>query len=119
MSFYTDIQATANSALAELGQVVTLISKTTGAYNPATGNAAVTVSTQQVKGVVFPISTRDIDGTLIRQGDQKLMLGMAGTTAPQVDDTVTIGATAYTITYVKLLAPAGVSVLCECNIRGA
>ena len=112
MSFYTDIQTTANNTLAELGQAVTLTSKTTGAYNPATGNAAVTVSTQQVKCVVFPFSARDIDGTLIRQGDQKLLLGMAGTTAPQVDDTVTIGGTTYTIILVKLVAYTSVSVMC-------
>ena len=118
MSFYTDMQAVADNTMAELGQIVTLTTKTVGAYNPATGNAAVTVSTQQVKAVVFPRGAKDVDGTLIQQGDQKLLLSMAGAIAPHLDDTVTIGATTYTITFIKLLAPAGVNVLCECNIRG-
>jgi hypothetical protein len=118
VSFYADMQAVADSTLADFGQLVTLTTKTVGAYNPATGNAAVTISTQQVKAVVFPHGSKDIDGTLIQQGDQKLLLSMAGVTAPHLDDTVTIGATTYTITFIKLLAPAGINVLCECNIRG-
>lgn len=118
MSFYADMQAVADSAMADLGQMVMLTTKTVGAYNPATGNAAVTVSTQQVKAVVFPRGAKDVDGTLIQQGDQKLLLSMVGATAPHLDDTVTIGATTYTITFIKLLAPAGINVLCECNIRG-
>lgn len=118
MSFYTDMQAVTDSTMADLGQMVTLTTKSVGAYNPATGNAAVTVSTQQVKAVVFPRGAKDIDGTLIQQGDQKLLLSMAGAAAPHLDDTVTIGTTTYTITFIKLLAPAGINVLCECNIRG-
>lgn len=118
MSFYADMAMVANDSLGEYGQTVTISAKSIGAYNPATGNAAVTVSTQQVKGVVFPVGAKDIDGTLIHQGDQKLLLSMVGVTPPHVGDTVTIGATSYTITFIKLLTPAGVNVLCECNIRG-
>ena len=118
MSFYADMALVADTTLKDLGQMVTLTTKTVGAYNPATGNAAVTVSTQQVKGVVFPVGAKDIDGTLIHQGDQKLLLSMVGATPPHVGDTVTIGATSYTITFIKLLTPSGVNVLCECNIRG-
>ena len=112
------MQAVADSTMADLGQMVTLTTKSVGAYNPATGNAAVTVSTQQVKAVVFPRGAKDVDGTLIQQGDQKLLLSMAGAAPPHVGDTVTIGATSYTITFIKLLTPSGVNVLCECNIRG-
>ena len=112
------MQAVADSAMADLGQMVTLTTKSVGAYNPATGNASVTVSTQQVKAVVFPVGAKDIDGTLIHQGDQKLLLSMVGAAPPHVGDTVTIGATSYTITFIKLLTPSGVNVLCECNIRG-
>ena len=108
----------ADTTLKDLGQMVTLTTKTVGAYNPATGNAAVTVSTQQVKGVVFPVGAKDIDGTLIHQGDQKLFLSMVGATPTHVGDTVTIGTTSYTITFIKLLTPSGINVLCECNIRG-
>ena len=112
------MQAVTDNTLAELGQIVTLTTKSVGDYNPATGNAAVTVSTQQVKAVVFPRGAKDIDGTLIQQGDQKLLLSMAGVTAPHLDDTVTIGGITYTITLIKPLAPAGINVLCVCNIRG-
>jgi len=118
VSFYADMAMVANDSLSEYGQTVTISAKSIGAYYPATGNAAVTVSTQQVKGVVFPIEDNTIDGTLIQQGDQKLLLSMVGAPPPHVGDTVTIGATSYTITFIKLLTPSGVNVLCECNIRG-
>lgn len=118
MSFYADMAIVANSSLSEYGQTVTISVKSIGAYNPATGNATVTVSTQQVKGVVLPIGAKDIDGTLIHQGDQKLLLSMVGVTPPHVGDTVAVGSTSYTITFIKLLTPSGINVLCECYIRG-
>ena len=119
MSFYSDVAAIPEELFIELGQVVTLTAISVGAYNPATGSAETTVTNQSVKAVALPRGIKDIDGTMIKQGDQKLLLSMVGTTAPTTDDTVTVGGKTYTITSVDLLSPAGVPVLCECNIRGA
>ena len=118
MSFYSEAASVADELIREYGQAVTLTTTSSSVYDPATGTATSVTSTQAAQAVVFPRGAKDVDGTLIKQGDQKLLLSMVGVTAPQLDDTVTIGATTYTITFIKLLAPAGINVLCECNIRG-
>jgi hypothetical protein len=119
MSFYQDMQSTAAELLTEFGQAVTLSRQTAGAYNPATGAAAVTVTTQTGTGAIFDYGSRDIDGTLIKQGDKKLLLAALGITAPQVDDTVTVNGVVYTIVLIKALNPAATAVMYICTIRGA
>jgi hypothetical protein len=119
MSFYADMANTANDLLGEFGQAVTLTRQAAGAYNTATGAATVTTSVQTGIGAVFDYGTRDIDGTLVKQGDKKLLLSAIGITAPVVDDTVTVNSVVYTITHIKTLSPAGTGVLITCNLRGA
>lgn len=119
---YQDDADTAAELLEEFGQSVTLTSKTSGAYSPSTGAAAVTTSTQTVSAVVLDYGSRDIDGTLIRAGDKRLLMAPKTTdgedlTAPVVDDTVAVGSTTYTIKGIKELSPAGTVVLFDCNIR--
>ena len=115
---YAGMAATANELFAEFGQAVTITRRTSGAYAVATGIATVTSSTQRGTGAVFDWQNRDIDGTLIRTGDKRLILSAVGITAPAVDDTVTIGGTVYTVKVVKPLAPAGTVVMYELNLRG-
>lgn len=120
-----DYQSDADTAvdlLEEFGQSVTLTSKTSGAYSPSTGIAAVTTSTQTVNAVSLDYVSRDIDGTLIKAGDKRLLIAPKTTagitlTAPVVDDTVLVGSMTYTIKSVKPLSPAGTVILFDCNIR--
>jgi len=122
MSFYERIQKTADKLLKGKGQTVTLTKETAGAYDPATGTATVTTSAQTAYGAVFEYGNQNIDGTLIKEGDKQLLLSAFQTdgtalTAPVVNDTVTIGGVIYTITRIKPLAPAGTTVIYDCNIR--
>lgn len=119
---YQDDADTAAELLEEFGQPVTLTSKTSGAYSPSTGAAVVTTDTQTVNAVVLDYGSRDIDGTLIRAGDKRLLMAPQTTagddlTAPVVDDTVAVGSTTYTVKGIKTLSPAGTVVLFDCNIR--
>ncbi len=119
---YTEDAETAAELLEEFGQPITLTSKTSGAYSVSTGTAAVTTSTQPVSAVVLDYGSHDIDGTLIKAGDKRLLMAPQTTagydlTAPAVDDTVTVGSTVYTIKGIKTLSPAGTVVLFDCNIR--
>lgn len=119
---YQDDAETAAELLEEFGQSVTLTSKTSGAYSVSTGTAAVTTSTQTVSVVALDYGSKDIDGTLIKAGDKRLLMAPQTTagdnlTAPAVDDTVTVGSTVYTIKGIKTLSPAGTVVLFDCNIR--
>jgi hypothetical protein len=103
----------------ELGQIAILNTKVVGAYDPATGMAESVITTKKVKIVAFPLGFKDIDGTLVQSGDQRVLISVVGIALPHLDDTITIGTVTYTITFVKPSYPAGIPVLCECNIRGA
>jgi hypothetical protein len=122
MEFYAKMQATANRLLKGKGQSITLSRQTAGAYDPATGTAAVTTTTQTAYGAMFEYGDKNIDGVLIKEGDKQLLLSAlnsAGTTlvAPQLNDTVTINTVVYTVVRIKPLSPAGTTVLFDCNIR--
>lgn len=117
MSFYGDLQSTANELLTEFGQAVTINKKVAGAYDPATGKSTVTTTTETTKGALFDYGSKDIDGQLILQGDKKLLLSQIGITDIDVNDTVTLGTTTYTVTQVKALNPAGTNVMFICNLR--
>jgi hypothetical protein len=122
MEFYAKMQATANRLLKGKGQSITLSRQTAGAYDPATGTAAVTTTTQTAYGAMFEYGDKNIDGTLIKEGDKQLLLSAlnsAGTAlvAPALNDTVTINTVVYTVVRIKPLSPAGTTVLFDCNIR--
>ena len=122
MEFYAKMQATANRLLKGKGQAITLSRQTAGAYDPATGTAAVTTTAQTAYGAMFEYGDKNIDGTLIKEGDKQLLLSAinsAGTAlvAPALNDTVTINTVVYTVVRIKPLSPAGTTVLFDCNIR--
>jgi hypothetical protein len=117
MSFYNDMATTANELLSEFGQSVTLTRKSTGSYDPATSTSIITETTQTGKAAIFPRGIKDIDGTLIKQGDYQMLLSPKNITIPIVGDTVTINSIIYTITMIHETAPANTSVLIDCNIR--
>lgn len=115
----------ADRMIAAKGQAVTLTRRASGAYDTATGSAAVTTTTQTGKGVILPLGGyRKVNGTTIVAGDETLLLsglrsdGVA-LTGPVVNDTVTdANGKVYTLTVVDSLRPAGFSILFDCVIRG-
>jgi len=123
MDFYPRMQAMANKLLRGKGQTVTLTRQTAGTYNPATGQATITTTTQTGVGAIFDYADKNIDGALIVSGDKQLLLSAlnsVGTalTPPAVNDTVTAGGVVRTITRIKTLSPAGITIIFDCNLRG-
>lgn len=115
----------AHDLIAAKGQAVTLTRRASGAYDPATGQAAITTTTQAGKGVILPLSAfAKAQGNIV-EGDQQLLLsGLnasgAALTAPKVDDTVTdAGGTVWSLVAIEPLAPAGLSIIYDCVIRRA
>jgi len=124
IDFYSRMQTTADRLLKGKGQAITITRQISGAYDPATGGATVTTTTQTGWGAIFDYGNKNIDGTLIKQGDRQLLLSAvnaAGTalTAPALNDTVTDkNGIVYTIVNpLKTIAPAGTTVLFDCNLR--
>lgn len=124
MSFYARLQKTANKLIKDKGQSITLTHVTPGTYNPATGGVTNTTSTQAVYGAIIEWETRHIDGNLIKATDKRLLISPFKTdgtalTAPVLGDTVTDAAgVVYTLVNpLKTTAPAGTTVLFDCNLR--
>jgi hypothetical protein len=102
------------------GQTVTIKRRAAGAYNPATGTAAITETTQTGKGVILPFATglRKMAGTNIPATDKQCILSAAGITAPKVDDTLTdANGVIYSIVDIAPLAPAGLDIIYELTVR--
>lgn len=124
MTFYADMAATAADLIAEFGQPVTLTRSVPGTYNTATAtNGAPQVTTQSCLAVEDAYKAREIDGTLIRVGDKKLILSPqtsagASVTAPQTGDTVTFADTSvWTVKAVEPLSPGGTALIYTLQLR--
>ena len=133
MSLYSRAILTVQKLLRRYGQTVVITTKTSGTYDPTLGSVSVTSTSQSIVGAVFewggsnyPNNGQEIiDGTIIRIGDQKLILSPIDINGqpiikPKVNDVALVNGVSYTIVNpIKFLAPAGVLVLVEANIRGA
>lgn len=119
--FYLSTAAEVDEVLAESGQPITVTKKAQGgAYNPATGKVTGgTPMTYTCNGMVYDFGIKDIDGTLIKVGDKKIMMSAVGVTvAPEVDDLIAFGTSKCVIKRVNALDPAGIVVYYDIQARG-
>ena len=112
---YSATAATATRLLQRFGASCVLHRLTAGAYNPATGASAATYTDIVTTAAVFAYDQKYIDGTLIKQGDQRAYCAPA--TEPKQGDQLTWQSIKYTVVAVKPVSPAGVPVLFEAQIR--
>lgn len=113
---------TANRLIAAKGQAVTLTRRASGAYNPATGAASVTETTQTGKGVILPLSAgvRHSANTSIPAGSVQCLLSAVGISAPELDDRLTDAAgKVWAIVEVSTLEPAGEALLYDLRVTAA
>jgi len=84
-------------------------------YNPATGlTSAGTSTTFTVRGVFINYEAANIDGTLIRMGDRRLLVAPRGsTTEPAIGDVVD----GMKLVDVRTYAPNGVAIAWACQAR--
>ena len=119
MTFYSGLAGTADRLLKKYGAPATLTRSVPGAYDPATGTtAAPTVTAYTGTGAKFDYAQRDIDGTLIKQGDQRVYLAVVGIVQPQTGDRLTIAGVAFTVAASRPLQPALTAVLHDVQVRG-
>lgn len=119
-------RSSADRMIAAKGQAVTLTASTSGTYDPATGTATITTTTQTGKGVILPLAGYGkVDGVNIIAGDETLLLSTLNSaggalTEPGVNDMLTLadGTTKYTFVEVNALSPAGLDIIYDCVVRG-
>lgn len=118
---YSRAAASSLRLLERFGQIVILRRVKVGEYDPATGQAAQKTTDYEGVGAFFDYAQRDIDGTLIREGDQRVL--MAPTVPrPLTGDAVVVPAVndlerVFNVVQVRVVEPAGVPVLYELQVR--
>ncbi|MDQ1921630.1 hypothetical protein [Massilia pseudoviolaceinigra] len=124
MTDYAKTAARADQSLRRKGGTVVLRRAVPGTYDPGTGTGT-PASTADYPGTGVKIAylAEDIDGTLIRAGDQQLLLSPlqregAPMPVPTTADLVLIGAEVLTIAAVQKVEPTDVAVLFTLQLRG-
>ena len=116
MSFnYANPKALGIRMIDRFGSNVTLHIKTTGPFDPVTGIGGDTFSDDVVKAVKLQFSSSDIDGTLIKMGDFKLLLD--GIITITSDDKVTVDGVKYVILRPMPLKPGDTRLLTKAHCR--
>lgn len=119
MSFYANLAATSRRLLEQFGTSAVLTRTTLGSYDPASGTTGTaTVTNYACYAARFEYAQRDIDGTLVRSGDQRIYLDVQDTVMPRTGDTVTLGGRTYTVVTARAIDPALTAVLYEVQARG-
>lgn len=117
MTLYNDLAATAVELLAEFGMPVTLVRVIPGAYDPDTGTSTNTTANHDGIGVKLDYEQREIDGTQIRRGDQRVYMAPDLAVTPRTGDTLTIGVESWQVIESRPLSPSGVVVLHDIQVR--
>lgn len=118
---YPKTAATATRLLQRFGAPAQIEQQGNGDYDPGTGgagseDAASDDTTVNTTAAVFAYEQKYIDGTLVLQGDQQAFC--APSVAPVQGDGFVWQGKRHTVVSVKPVAPAGVPVLYEVQIRG-
>lgn len=103
------------SLLEDFGSDLTLERPGAPTYNPATGEmASASDATLTVRGVLINYMDGDVDGTVVLQGDRRMLVSAIGSDgAPERGDIVG-GAK---IVDVRTIAPNGTAIAWACQVR--
>ena len=121
MSYARQINSV-HKTMIKKGQAVTITRKTSGDYDHTTGAVTITESTESGYGVPGRYKQNEIDGTMVLQGDVKLLLSPKQAdetelTKPQVNDQVTMSSRIFTIQSVNEIWPDGNAIIYICQLR--
>lgn len=99
----------------EFGSAMTLTRQVGGVYNAQTGAVSGgTPATFAFRGVFVNYDDANIDGTLVKRGDRRLLMRATGmTTEPALGDVVS----EHRIIDVRPVAPKGVAIAYSCQVR--
>lgn len=114
---YSNTAATADRLLKRFGAKTQLTHETVGEYDPEEGAAPVTTTEQTVTAAVFDYPQRYVDGTKILAGDRQCFLSAVGIFEPLQGDSFAWDGKSMVVVAVKKLAPAGLAVLYELQVR--
>lgn len=115
---YASIATSAQSQIEDAGTPITVTRSTVASFDPSLGY---TVPGADIVATGYGVQTaykaRDIDGTVIRRGDMRLLIGPGLSIVPEIGDTVTVDSVTWHIVNVENLTPAGTDCLYICQVR--
>lgn len=114
---YTATAQTALGLLQRFGAAATLKRTTTSAYSPVSSTASVTVTELATTAAVLTYPRDFVDGSLILKDDRRALC--AAGVAPKPGDAFVWQAQQFQVIAVREIAPAGVPVMFEAQIRGS
>lgn len=117
MSFdYSRPEATAKRLIRRFGQSAVLRVKTNSGADP--WNPTQTAIDNPVRLAVFDFKSTDIDGSLVQQGDKRLIISTEALTfAPKTGDEIVAQGEVFSLVMVEALSPSGHVVLYKAQAR--
>jgi hypothetical protein len=118
-AFYGSMQAVAARMLGDKGQSCSITTSTPGTYDPTTATSPQTNVTTPVVAAIMDYPRKDVDGTLIRQGDKRAVVAAYGLSInPLPSDTFTDAAGRdHVIMDVRGVSPGGIVVIWNMQLR--
>lgn len=113
---YTKSARLAHDLLTYFGALAVLTRRIEGAYDTATGSA--TISNRSFSATACVLSVKDKrDTDAVQRAERRVLISPLSAYEPLVGDHLKIGALKFQITDVEKLAPAGTTVLYDCEVR--
>lgn len=122
-AFYDRMSATALRLIERFGQEITLRDTVPGEYDPVAGGSTPETTVDQTAQAILQdyalqqAGMSYAEGTVIRQGDKKIMVAAQGLTPPQLTTTVLADGATWTIVNIKEINPAGTPLVYELQGR--
>ncbi len=118
MSFdYSEMSSVAEELIREFGATATLTRNLDPVYDPVSGTTVAPAPLEQgCNCCVIDYPIKFIDGTNIRSGDRQVYMSV-GEFEPKAGDFLTWGSEELKVVSFKRLAPGGLSVLWELQVR--
>ena len=120
---YEEMAGVALELISEFGQTITLRDTVPGEYDPVTGSTtAETTVDQPAQAILQDYALQQsgmsyAEGTVIKQGDKKILVAAQGLTPPTLTTTVIADGAAWTIINIKQINPAGTPLVYELQGR--
>lgn len=112
---YTQAARLAHDLISYFGAAALVTRRVEGAYDPATATASISNRTYSATACFLNIrDKRETDS--IQRGQRRALISPLSAYEPLVGDQIKIGALKYQITHVEKLAPAGSTVLYDCEV---
>lgn len=117
---YDATKVSAAKSIKKSGVAMALNRKSTTAANNPWEPPTETKTTYSCYGVITNYAANEIDGTVIRRDDRKVLLAAGGLAVmPTTADTLTIGGVELAIMHVEPIAPSNVPIIYTVQVRNA